>query len=58
VSRLQPGAVNAEVVIDLAGGASLAAIVTNDSATGLDLAVGRPVTAMFKASSVILAVAG
>jgi len=56
VTRLQPGAVNTEVVIDLAGGASLAAIVTNDSATGLELTVGSEVSAIFKASSVILAV--
>jgi molybdate transport system regulatory protein len=56
VSRLQPGAVNTEVVIDLAGGASLAAIITNDSAVALDLGPGKTVSAIFKASSVILAV--
>ncbi|HSI60100.1 MAG TPA: TOBE domain-containing protein [Ideonella sp.] len=56
VSRVIPGAVNTEVVIALPGGGSVAAIVTNESAQSLALAVGKPATAMFKVSSVILAV--
>jgi molybdate transport system regulatory protein len=56
ISRIQPGAVNTDVVIDLAGGGSVAAIVTNDSSKALDLATGKTVAAIFKASSVILAV--
>jgi len=56
VSRVQPGAVNTEVVIDLDGGAAVAAIMTNDSSEALELAVGKSVMAIFKASSVILAV--
>jgi len=56
VARVQPGAVNTEVVIDLAGGMALAAIVTNDSSEALGLAAGKSVMAIFKASSVILAV--
>lgn len=58
VARLTPGAVNTEVVIDLAGGGSVAAVITNDSASTLELAPGKPATAMFKASSVILGVPG
>ncbi len=54
VSRLTPGAVNTEVVIDLPGGASLAAIITAESCSALRLAVGGPVSAIFKASSVIV----
>lgn len=54
VSRLVPGAVNTEVVIDLAGGGSVAAIITNESAQALALREGSPATAIFKASSVIL----
>ncbi len=56
VARLQPGAVNAEVVIDLAGGGSVAAVITNDSSEALGLEVGEPVSALFNASSVIIAV--
>lgn len=56
VSRLVPGAVNTEVVIDLPGGSSVAAIITNESATVLELKEGDAATAMFKASSVIVGV--
>ena len=54
VSRMVPGAVNTEVVIDLAGGGSVAAIITNESSTALALAAGTTATAIFKASSVIV----
>ncbi|SHH46233.1 TOBE domain-containing protein [Pollutimonas bauzanensis] len=54
ISRLQPGAVNTEVVVDLEGGGSIAAIVTNESARTLELAEGGRVGAIFKASSVII----
>lgn len=54
VSRLVPGAVNTEVVIDLPGGCTVAAIITNESSTALELAVGSTATAIFKASSVIV----
>ena len=54
VTRLVPGAVNTEVVIDLPGGGSVAAIITHESCSALALAVGAPATAIFKASSVIV----
>lgn len=57
VQRLTPGAVNTEVVIALKGGNSVAAIITNTSAEELKLKVGKPASAIFKASSVILGVA-
>lgn len=56
VSKLVAGAVNTEVVIDLPGGAQVAAIVTRSSADRLGLGVGKPATAIIKASSVILGV--
>jgi molybdate transport system ATP-binding protein len=56
VTRLQPGAVNAEVVIDVGGAMSIAAIVTQQSASSLGLAPGTAVTAIFDASSVIVGV--
>ncbi len=58
ISRITRGAVNSEVVVDLAGGASVVAVVTNTSAKALKLAPGKAANAIFKASSVILGVAG
>lgn len=46
--------VNSEIVIELPGGATLAAVITRDSAEQLNLAAGDTATALFKASSVIL----
>lgn len=54
VARVVPGAVNIEVVIDLDGGGTVAAIVTNAGAAELGLAEGTRALAIFKASSVIL----
>lgn len=56
VTRCQEGAVNGEVVIELAGGKSVAAIVTNESIKSLDLRVGVAACALIKASHIILAV--
>ncbi|MDQ0141877.1 TOBE domain-containing protein [Cupriavidus necator] len=58
VSRVMPGAVNAEVVIELDGGGTIAAIVTNGSVEALGLQAGVAALAVFKASSVILGVVG
>jgi molybdate transport system regulatory protein len=58
IKRLTPGAVNSEVVIELKGGNSVAAIITNEAARELKLAIGKRVIAIFKASSVILGVTG
>ncbi|HDR9177468.1 TOBE domain-containing protein [Burkholderia vietnamiensis] len=57
VSSIATGAVNSEVVIRAAGGAEIVAIVTNDSVDRLGLASGKAASAVFKASSVIVAVA-
>lgn len=54
VAAIQPGAVNAEVVLDIDGGVQIAAIVTQASVQLLGLSVGAPATACFKASSVIV----
>jgi molybdate transport system regulatory protein len=56
IARVEPGAVNTEVVIDLAGGGTVAAIVTRDSSEAMGLAVGGRAAAIFKASSVIIGV--
>lgn len=54
IVSLSPGAVNAEVVIDVGGGTQVAAIVTQSSMDALGLQVGASATAFFKASSVII----
>jgi molybdate transport system regulatory protein len=56
ISRVLPGAVNSEVVVDIAAGIAITAIVTNESAHSLGLAVGKTASALFKASSVIVGV--
>lgn len=56
VSRVTRGSVNADVVIDLPGGASVSAIVTLDSLDRLALTTGSRACAVFKAGSVILGV--
>ncbi|MBR8069018.1 TOBE domain-containing protein [Burkholderia cenocepacia] len=58
VEAVAAGAVNSEVTLALDGGGTLTAVVTNDSVDALQLAVGRRAIALFKASSVILAVTG
>jgi molybdate transport system regulatory protein len=58
VKALTPGAVNAEVVVALANGTEITAIVTNGSVQNLGLVVGKAITAAFKASSVIVGVQG
>lgn len=57
ISRLERGTVSSLAVLTLPGGASLTASVTNDAVDALGLAIGQPATAVFKAQSVMLAVA-
>jgi molybdate transport system regulatory protein len=56
VVRCQEGAVSGEVIIELYGGKTVAAIVTNDSIKSLGLQEGVKACALIKASHVILAV--
>jgi molybdate transport system regulatory protein len=56
ITKVESGAVNTEVVIELKGGNTVAAIVTNTAAKQLGLKVGNAASAIFKASSVILGV--
>jgi molybdate transport system regulatory protein len=56
VSRLETGAVNDEVHVDIGGGKTLVAMVTHASAGALGLAPGAPVRALIKAGHVLLAV--
>lgn len=56
VKSVEPGAVNAEVVLTLAGGSEVAAIVTKEAVGDLGLKPGVAATAVIKASHVILGV--
>ncbi|PRF79176.1 molybdenum-dependent transcriptional regulator [Burkholderia multivorans] len=55
VESVDGGAVNSEVTLALDGGGTLTAVVTNDSVEALQLVAGRRAFALFKASSVLLA---
>lgn len=56
VSALTKGAVNTEVELVLPGGSKVYAIVTNDAARELRLQEGSAVSALIKASHVVLGV--
>jgi molybdopterin-binding protein len=56
VKSVTPGAVNSEVVIELAGGHEIVSVVTKDSATKLQIQPGKDVYAIVKATSVMLGV--
>ncbi len=51
VKQVNPGAVNTEVVLELAGGAEIVSIITKESAQKLGLA-----NAVIKASNVMIAI--
>lgn len=56
VVALTPGAVNVEVVIEVAPGVQVVSIITKSSAENLGLSVGKEAYAVVKASSVMVAV--
>ena len=56
VSRIEKGAVNTEVAIDLGNDNSLVSIITNESQNLLKFSIGSPACALIKASHVLLAV--
>ncbi len=56
VTKIIPGAVNAEVVITLPGGTEVTSMITKSSVEALGLRVGTSAYAVVKSSSVIVAV--
>lgn len=56
VKTVTPGAVNVEVVIEIAPGVEVVSIITKTSAESLGLAPGKEAYAVVKASSVMIAV--
>ena len=56
IVKVQRGAVNAEVTLELPGGAQLTSIITLGSLDTLGLKEGKEAYAVIKASSVMIAV--
>ncbi|GFK93707.1 Molybdenum-pterin-binding protein 2 [Fundidesulfovibrio magnetotacticus] len=56
VKSITPGAVNSEVVIEVAPGVEVVSIITKHSVESLGLKEGSQVKAMVKASSVMVVV--
>jgi molybdate transport system regulatory protein len=56
IRRIEPGAVNAEVTIELASQLTVVSVITLDAVKSLNLKVGEPAYAVIKASSVMVAV--
>ena len=56
IAKLVEGPVSCEVDLELPGGNTISAVITDGSAKRLGLKVGGTATALFKASSVILGV--
>lgn len=57
VTNVVKGAINSEVMIRLRGGDVISAVITNEAVSELQLASGKPATALIKASQVMLGVA-
>ena len=55
MSEIKDGAVNAEVIID-ANGSKISAVITKESINGMALKVGDKVTAIIKATQIIVGV--
>lgn len=56
VKSVTAGAVNSEVVVELPGGQLIVSVITKESADKLQVAVGKEVYAIVKASNVMIAV--
>jgi molybdopterin-binding protein len=55
VKEVIHGAVNSEIIIELPDGTEIVSIITKSSANRLDLKKGKEVSAVIKASNVIIA---
>ena len=54
IKQIKDGVVNTEVVVELPGGIEIVSIITKNSAETLELAVGKEVYAVIKASDVMI----
>jgi molybdopterin-binding protein len=56
VKQVKTGAVNSEIVLELAHGIEVVSIITKESAENLKLAPGKDAYAVVKASNVMIAI--
>ena len=56
IVQVKVGEVNAEVILELSGGAQIVSTITKDSAVSLGLAPGKTAYAVIKASNVMIGV--
>jgi len=56
VKKVTPGAVNSEIILEVAGGVEMVSIITKSSAERLGLKPGKDVYAIVKASSVMIGI--
>ena len=56
IREIRPGAVNAEVTLEIAPGITIVSIITHDAVKELGLGVGRRAYGVIKASSVMIGV--
>ncbi|WP_240910038.1 TOBE domain-containing protein [Desulfopila sp. IMCC35008] len=56
INRISQGAVNDEIVVDIAGGNTVTSIVTSESVRRMELEEKMEISAIIKASSVLLAI--
>lgn len=56
VKKVTPGVVNTEVVVELSGGGQIVSIITKESAENMQVAEGKDIAAVIKASNVMLAI--
>ncbi len=56
VKAIKEGAVNDEVIVEIAPGIEMTSIITSSSCQRLDLAEGKEVYVMVKASNVMIAI--
>ena len=56
VKHIHVGAVNCEIIIEIAPGIEITSIITKTSAESLELSIGKEVYAIIKATNVIVGV--
>ncbi|WP_413736291.1 TOBE domain-containing protein [Sodalis sp. RH21] len=58
IGNITKGAINSEVTVEIDPTLTLVSVITNESVTGLGLKPGDAITALVKASSIVLATRG